>query len=56
MITVLFSIFAHGMTAAPGARLYARRMANEEVVAADAAEHEEVPEMPLRGHRSEATT
>ena len=48
MVTVLFSIFAHGMTAAPAARRYGRRMADEEIVAPDAEEHAEVPEMPLR--------
>jgi NhaP-type Na+/H+ or K+/H+ antiporter len=48
MVTVLFSIFAHGVTAAPGAKWYGRRMADETIVEADAAEHAEVPEMPLR--------
>ena len=51
MITVLFSIFAHGMTAAPAARSYGRRMADEATVAPDAEEHAEVPEMPLRVER-----
>ena len=48
MITVLFSIFAHGLTAAPLANLYGKRMANEEAVKPDASEKAEVPEMPLR--------
>ncbi len=51
MVTVLFSIFAHGMTAAPVANRYAQRMADEEVVAPDAEEHADVPEMPLRVKR-----
>jgi NhaP-type Na+/H+ or K+/H+ antiporter len=51
MVTVLLSIFAHGMTAAPAARRYGRRMADEEVVAPDAEEHTEVAEMPLRMER-----
>ena len=47
MVTVLLSVFAHGMTAAPGARRYARRIEpmKEE---ADAAEMLEVTEMPVR--------
>jgi NhaP-type Na+/H+ or K+/H+ antiporter len=48
MVTVLFSILAHGMTAAPGAKWYGRRMADETVVQPDAAEHAQVPAMPLR--------
>jgi NhaP-type Na+/H+ or K+/H+ antiporter len=49
MLTVLLSIFAHGITAAPGARWYARRV--EEVMEPDGAEMAKVMEMPLRaGH------
>lgn len=46
MLTVLLSIFAHGITAAPGARRYARRVERE--MAPDGAEMTEVMEMPLR--------
>ena len=52
MVTVVLSVFAHGMTAAPAARRYGRRMADEEVVAPDAEEHALVPEMPLRHARN----
>ena len=48
MITVLLSVFAHGLTAAPGARWYGQKMADEERVKPDAAEKSNVPEMPLR--------
>lgn len=48
MITVLFSVVAHGVTAAPGARSYGRRMADAQFVQPDALEKEEVSEMPLR--------
>ena len=48
MVTGLFSIFAHGVTAAPGGRWYGRRMADEKIVEPDAVEHAGVPEMPLR--------
>jgi NhaP-type Na+/H+ or K+/H+ antiporter len=50
MVTVLFSIFAHGLTAAPAASWYGRKMADENVVQPDAAEKVQVPEMPLRPH------
>jgi NhaP-type Na+/H+ or K+/H+ antiporter len=46
MITVLLSILAHGMTAAPLADWYGKRVSK--VVEPDAGEREEVPEMPLR--------
>jgi NhaP-type Na+/H+ or K+/H+ antiporter len=46
MITVLLSILAHGVTAAPLANWYGRRVTK--VVEPDAGEREEVPEMPLR--------
>ena len=49
LITVLFSVFAHGISAAPGARWYGKIMANEEFVDKDAAERQLVPEMPVRG-------
>lgn len=48
LITVLLSVFAHGISASPAARWYGRLMAKEEVPA-DAAELQEVPEMPTRG-------
>ena len=47
MLTVLISIFAHGMTAAPGAKWYAKRV--EGTVSPAEAEVKEVPEMPVRG-------
>ena len=46
MLTVLISIFAHGMTAAPGAKSYASRLAAKVDGGSD--EMQEVPEMPLR--------
>ena len=49
LITVLFSVFAHGISAAPGARWYGRIMADEEIVGKDAAERLEVPAMRVRG-------
>ncbi len=48
MITVLFSILAHGVTAAPLANWYGRWGGRAEVVEPDTAEQKEVPEMPLR--------
>lgn len=42
MATVLLSIFAHGLSALPGIRLYARQIAR---LGADAPEHEAVSEM-----------
>jgi NhaP-type Na+/H+ or K+/H+ antiporter len=50
MITVLCSVFAHGLTAAPGARWYGQRMADEDRVETDSPEKGHVPEMPLRIH------
>ena len=41
--TVLLSIFAHGLSAPPGIRLYARQISR---LGADAPEHEAVPGMP----------
>ena len=43
MATVLFSIFAHGLSASPGIGLYARQIAG---LGAGAPEHEAVPVMP----------
>jgi NhaP-type Na+/H+ or K+/H+ antiporter len=43
MATVLFSIFAHGLSASPGIGLYARQIAG---LGAGAPEHEAVPGMP----------
>jgi NhaP-type Na+/H+ or K+/H+ antiporter len=49
MVTVLFSIIAHGVTAAPGAKWYGQRMTDIiEEETPDVREMEEVPEMPLR--------
>ena len=47
MLTVLISIFAHGVTAAPVAKWYAKRV--ESVVESEGTEMQEVPEMPVRG-------
>ena len=47
MLTVLISIFAHGVTATPGAKWYAKRV--EGVVESEGTEMKEVPEMPVRG-------
>jgi NhaP-type Na+/H+ or K+/H+ antiporter len=47
MLTVFISIFAHGMTAAPGAKWYAMRV--EGVVESEGTEMQKVPEMPVRG-------
>jgi NhaP-type Na+/H+ or K+/H+ antiporter len=48
VITVLISVFAHGITAAPGARWYGRHTSSKAFAIADSPEHTEVPEMPLR--------
>ena len=48
MITVLFSIILHGVTAAPGSNRYGKKMADEQFITSDAAEHKEVSEMPVR--------
>ena len=50
MITVLFSVFAHGVTAAPLANWYGKRVAEAEAKDPDSAEQQEVPEMPLRAY------
>ena len=49
MVTVLFSIYAHGVTAAPAAKWYGRRMAEIDEEHRDLREMGEVSEMPLRG-------
>lgn len=46
MLTVLLSIFAHGITAAPGANWYAKSV--EAMVEPEGTEMMEVPEMPVR--------
>ena len=46
MLAVLISVYAHGITAAPGAKWYGSRI--EAKVHAETHEREEVPEMPLR--------
>ncbi len=46
MLTVLISIFVHGITAAPGAKWYAKIV--EAVVTSEGTEMKEVPEMPVR--------
>ena len=48
MVTVLFSIYVHGVTAAPGAKWYGRRMAELDEEHRDVGEMNEVSEMPLR--------
>jgi NhaP-type Na+/H+ or K+/H+ antiporter len=46
ILTVLISIFAHGVSAGPGAKWYAKRV--EGVVETQGTEMQEVPEMPVR--------
>jgi NhaP-type Na+/H+ or K+/H+ antiporter len=46
MLTVLISIFAHGVTAAPLANWYARRV--DRVTEPEGTEMVDVPEMPVR--------
>jgi NhaP-type Na+/H+ or K+/H+ antiporter len=46
MLTVLISIVAHGVTAAPGAKWYAQQV--EGVAESEGTEMQEVPEMPIR--------
>jgi hypothetical protein len=43
----LISIFAHGITATPGAKWYATQV--EGVAESEGTEMQEVPEMPVRG-------
>ena len=54
VITVLLSIFAHGMTAVPGAKWYGRRM--EQISATDDSvmEVQPVTELPLRATHNQA--
>jgi NhaP-type Na+/H+ or K+/H+ antiporter len=49
-VTVLASVFAHGLSARPLVRAYARRLESRPGVEA---EHEAVPEMPTRGSMHE---
>ncbi len=49
-VTVLASVFAHGLSARPLVRAYAKRL---EAGPGDMPEHETVPEMPTRGGHSE---
>jgi len=51
LITVILSVFAHGITAQPGAALYARKVA---AMSPDAPELQEVPELPARRRRKGA--
>ena len=48
MLTVLISIFAHGVTAAPLAKWYAKRVKG--VVDSEGTEMQKVPEMPVRAN------
>jgi NhaP-type Na+/H+ or K+/H+ antiporter len=49
MITVFFSILAHGITAAPGANTYGKRIARMGEEDKVLVERKAVPEIPLRG-------
>ena len=48
MVTVLFSIYAHGISAAPASQWYGRRMAELDRAEKTVPENQEVTEMPLR--------
>ena len=48
MVTVLFSIFAHGITAAPAANRYGEKIADLEIEEKAKKERKDVSEMPLR--------
>ncbi len=48
MITVLLSVFAHGLTAAPAAKWYGNYMTAEDAKSDEMAEMKDVAEMPLR--------
>jgi hypothetical protein len=48
MITVLLSVFAHGITAAPLSNRYGARMSELKQVELAPVENEDVSEMPLR--------
>jgi NhaP-type Na+/H+ or K+/H+ antiporter len=45
-LTVLFSVFLHGLTAHPGATVYAAAL--ESLPETELPEHKEIVEMPLR--------
>lgn len=51
MITVLVSIFSHGITAAPLSNHYGERMETVDKITVETPETETVPEMPLRVSR-----
>lgn len=48
VITVLISIFAHGLTAVPGANWYANRISDKQDTSGQMPEHKSVPEMAVR--------
>ena len=48
LVTVIFSVFAHGISAQPGASLYARRVA---AMDSDAPELRDVSQLPARTRR-----
>lgn len=48
MITVFFSIFAHGITAAPAADMYAKKMSELDQKGKVKIENKEISEIPLR--------
>ncbi len=48
VITVLISIFAHGLTAVPGANWYGDRMKEKQNTKEQMPEHKPVPEMAVR--------
>jgi len=48
VITVLISVFAHGLTAVGGANWYGDRMSNKQNIQGQLPEHKLVPEMAVR--------
>ncbi len=54
LITVLLSIFAHGISAAPAASWYGKITANKGIIGGDAPEMQEVPVMRVRGPRQQS--
>ena len=48
ILTVLFSVFVHGLSAVPGAKLYARFIARSKADQPHRPEHAMVPELPTR--------
>ena len=48
VVTVLISIFAHGLTAVPGANWYGDRMNDKQATKGQMPEHKPVPEMAVR--------